>query len=254
MIEVVAHSDAGNVKTVNQDSISAKVVQTIKGECFMSILCDGMGGLAEGELASTTCVRTFMDWFDLNIERIVEQPDWITLVQRSWEEMIQELNDRIGKYGAANGIYLGTTLLAFLSVGKDYLIANVGDCRGYRLCDQAVQLTRDHTVVGMEIEKGLLTKEQAEQDKRRNVLTQCVGASKVVIPDYFNGVISPKDAFLFCSDGFRHVISENEIAAALSLSKYRGTAYMQQTLVECVNVVKARGERDNITALVAYYL
>lgn len=254
MIEVIAHSDAGTVKKVNQDSISAKVIETEKGQCFMGILCDGMGGLSEGELASTTCVKTFMDWFDRNIKQLINQPSCFSLVQRNWEEMIQELNQRIGKYGSLNGINLGTTLLAFLIIGKEYLIVNVGDCRAYRIKEQTEQMTKDHTVVGLDVEKGLITKEEAENDKRRNVLLQCVGASKVVIPDYFRGTVSETDAFLLCSDGFRHVISEEEIAKNLSLANYKGTANMQQKLVECINTIKERGERDNITALVVYYI
>lgn len=254
MIEVIAHSDIGVVKSVNQDSISAKVVQTSKGECFMAILCDGMGGLSEGELASTTCVRTFMRWFDDNLERILKNGTSLSLIQRTWEKMIKELNSRINQYGVSKGISLGTTLLAFLAIGNEYLIVNVGDCRAYRIRDHVDQLTKDQTVVGLDVEKGILSKEQAEKDKRRNVLLQCVGASKVLIPDYFRGNIAKKDAFLLCSDGFRHMLSEEEIEDALSLSHYRGTANMQQTLIDCVNLVKVRGERDNITALIAYFI
>lgn len=254
MIEVIVHSDAGIVKKVNQDSISVKVIETEKGQCLMGILCDGMGGLSEGELASTTCVRTFMDWFDQNVEQLINRNDWADYTQQSFDEMIQELNVRIGRYGIKNGINLGTTLLAFLSIGKEYLIVNVGDSRAYRAREAFEQITKDQTVVALEVEKGTLTKQEAEVDKRRNILLQCVGASKVVVPDFFRGNIMETDAFLFCSDGFRHVLSEEEMENDLSLSNYRGTDHMQQNLVQCVETIKGRGERDNITAFVAYYI
>lgn len=252
MIEVVAHSDAGIVKKTNQDSLSIKVLDTNRGPCYFGILCDGMGGLSQGELASTTCVRAFMNWFEVHYEDVLLNPDCFEMLHKQWEDLIQGLNAKIMQYGRENNISLGTTLLALLIANNRYYIVNVGDCRAYRIKNQVVQITRDHSVVGREVEQGLLTKEEAEKDSRRNILLQCVGASKVVVPDYFWGKVEENDAFLLCSDGFRHVLSEVEIAYALSAEHFEGIQKNQQKLVDCIELIKKRGERDNITACVAY--
>ena len=106
---------------------------------------------------------------------------------------------------------MGTTVVAFLVVDDKYYIMNIGDSRAYMVSDAIYQLTKDQTYVQYEMDLGHLTWEQAQTHPQRNVLLQCVGASDEIHPDYFVGDANPDTTFILCSDGFRHVISPDEI-------------------------------------------
>ena len=89
------------------------------------------------------------------------------------------------------------------------MIVHVGDSRVYQIDSALNQLTTDQTFVAREVSKGNMTIEQAKVDKRRNLLLQCVGASKVVEPQVLLGT-TKKGAYMLCSDGFRHEIRRTE--------------------------------------------
>ena len=128
-----------------------------------------------------------------------------------------------------------------------YYITNVGDTRAYLAAGQLRQITKDHTVVAREIERGSMTQEQARLDPRRNVLLQCVGASPVIDPDFFSGEARPGSLFLLCSDGFRHEITEQEIFSRLNPAILRNENDMRAGAVSLVELNKQRQEQDNIS-------
>ncbi|MBQ8646524.1 MAG: serine/threonine-protein phosphatase, partial [Oscillospiraceae bacterium] len=163
-----------------------------------------------------------------------------------------DLNHKIGSYGKMIRTSLGTTVLAVLVVGQTYYILNVGDTRAYLLADQLYQLTHDQTFIQMQIDQGLMTLQQAENDPRRSVLLQCVGASPSVKPDFFTGTLQPGQRLLLCSDGFRHVISPAEIYAALAAHAAPDRQRMTAGLQQLVELNKARMETDNITVLLIH--
>ena len=71
----IADTDIGNVKQTNQDSVLIKHGETEKGEILLAVICDGMGGLEKGELASATVIRTFSKWFDEELPYELENVD-----------------------------------------------------------------------------------------------------------------------------------------------------------------------------------
>ena len=96
---------------------------------------------------------------------------------------------------------------------------------------------------------GRMTPEQAMNDSRKNILLQCIGASKTIVPDIERGTLEEGDVFLLCSDGFRHEISEQEIFGVMAPSLLTSEKVMKKSLVDLVNLSKTRNEKDNITAL-----
>ena len=94
-----------------------------------------------------------------------------------------------------------------------------------------------------------MTPEQAAVDPRRNVLLQCVGASKSVYPDFEQGTVQPNECYMLCSDGFRHKITENEIHAVLNTIMCRDEYDMESRLTNLIEMNKKRNETDNITAI-----
>ena len=243
-----AETDRGIVKDSNQDSLCFELAETSRGSAALAIVCDGMGGLQKGEVASAAVMRQFSDWFETEFPRQFEAFDWRS-ASAQWEHMIQVAAQKLAEYGAANGVRLGTTVSAMLIYENHYLIAHVGDSRIYEITDRMVQMTEDQTLVAREVRQGLITAEQAEHDPRRNVLLQCVGASKTVRPTILTGTIRRNACYLFCSDGLRHEVSAEELMRYTSPAVSDSKAGMQRNLRSLIELVKQRGEEDNLSAL-----
>ena len=195
-----ANTDVGIVKNTNQDSALIKHATTDIGEVMLAVICDGMGGLAKGELASATVIREFSRWFDTELPYELENLD-MNVIGNKWSLMLKELNVKIHEFSQrTGGNSMGTTFSGILFVGNQYVIAHVGDSRIYHVGTALTQLTADQTFIAREIARGTMTPEQAKTDKRRNLLLQCVGASKTVEPQLICGKTEP-GTYLLCSDG-----------------------------------------------------
>ena len=242
------HTDVGITKKTNQDSLAIKIVETPEGQVAFAIVCDGMGGLAKGELASKEVTCAFCDWFEqIFVEDVANgRFDEGRLIEQ-WNDIIQHQNRRLAMYGERNRLQLGTTASALLMYKQEYFIVHVGDSRVYHLTDRAIQLTRDQTLIQREMDAGRLTPEQAKVDPRRSILLQCVGASPVVEPDFTKGDLEAGTVYMICSDGFRHQISEDEILAKIGPEAGDNPDNLKMGCAFLTELVKERRETDNIT-------
>lgn len=244
-----AHTDVGIKKKTNQDSILVQQAQTEFGNVLLAVVCDGMGGLSKGEVASARVIRTFSQWFRQDFPAILYGGMQPEALHASWERLVTNENARIAKYAEQTMVNMGTTCVAFLVVGNTYYIMNVGDSRVYLISDNLYQLTKDQTYVQREIDAQRMTYEQAMRDPQRNVLLQCIGASDVVQPDFFLGTLAENQCFLLCSDGFRHVIEPNEIFQHLGPKATGDLQSMRNGLIQLTELNKQRMETDNISAV-----
>ena len=242
-----ADTDVGISKTTNQDSVLIKHASTDNGEVLMAIVCDGMGGLAKGELASATVIRAFSKWFDEELPYELENVD-MQVIGGKWSLMLKSLNVQILEYGQQLGTNLGTTFSGILFVDDKYVIVHVGDTRIYHIGSTLHQLTTDQTFVAREISRGTMTAEQAKTDKRRNLLLQCVGASKNVDPQVLCGG-AEKGAYMICSDGFRHEVTPGEIYESLNPINFMNENAMHSNAKYLIELVKSRQEKDNISVV-----
>lgn len=245
----VAKTDVGIVKKTNQDSLTVKKANIYGEPVLFAVLCDGMGGLEQGEVASATVIRRFENWFLSDFPRLLKNGFSHDALRIQWEDLITELNETIQTYGRQNGIRLGTTITALLLYDECYYIIHVGDSRAYEIGKELTVLTQDQTVVAMEIKKGLLTEEQANADPRRSILLQCVGASDVVVPDFYMGETREDAVYMLCTDGFRHEISKEEIQSCFSPSVLHTKEEMEYYAQYLIDLNKSRNERDNITVV-----
>jgi serine/threonine protein phosphatase PrpC len=246
------HTDKGIKKQTNQDAVLLMEAQTACGPVLLAAICDGLGGLAQGEVASATVCAALREWFLAKLPALLEKDDPASReqdIKGSWEEFIRSVNARILDFGTANKITMGTTLVALLLLPDQYLIVNVGDSRVYQLSDTLCQLTVDQTVVQHEVDSGLLTEASAASDPRSNVLLQCLGASETVTPQFHVGAVIPHAAYLLCSDGFRRLITPQEIRDCLDLQKIRTEGDLQDNIVYLAELNKLRFERDNISVI-----
>jgi PPM family protein phosphatase len=244
-----AYTDIGISKQTNQDSLCLKVAETSLGMVVLALICDGMGGLSKGEVASASVVNTFSDWFDEELPAFLAKNE-LSNIQYRWEQLIQEQNQKIDEYGRNNNVQLGTTWTALLLIDSKFmLIGHVGDSRVYRIQHKLEVLTEDQTVVGRDVRSGVLTPEQAKLDPRRNVLLQCIGASRIVEPQFIQGTPVAGEVYMLCSDGFRHMITEDEIYHSFSPQVLVNERVMEEKAKALVELNKQRKETDNITVL-----
>lgn len=241
-------TDIGIVKSTNQDSLCVKIATVPEGyQIAMAIVCDGMGGLEKGELASAEVINSFSSWFDSSLPNKYKND--LSSIADEWVSLLKRENQRIRNYGSKIGVTLGTTFTGFLAIDDKYMVVHVGDSRVYRINEDIEQLTEDHTFIAREIKRGTMTPEEAKVDKRRNMLLQCIGASPEIAPQVVLGNVSGDTTYMLCSDGFRHVISEEEITQAFNPNIMVNVAAMQSTAEQMVETVKERSERDNITVV-----
>lgn len=246
---VSATTDIGLTKSTNQDSYSVRVFSTNQGKVVLAVLCDGMGGLSKGEVASATLVNAFCKWADHKLPLLCESVITDADIRSDWVGIATEYNEKIKVYGASCGSSMGTTVTVMLITEKRYYIMNVGDTRAYEIADTVRLLTKDQTVVAREVELGHMTLEQAEHDSRRSVLLQCIGASNEVIPDLFFGDTKINAVYMLCSDGFRHEITEEEIHRYLNPNVMVEADGMKQNMEALIELNKQRHERDNISVI-----
>ena len=246
---VSATTDIGTTKSTNQDSLSVKVINTPQGRMVFAILCDGMGGLEKGEVASASVIQAFDEWVRVELPSLCNGPIEDSVLRARWDRIITEQNDKIKAYGARQGVKLGTTAVVMLLTQTRYYIMNVGDSRAYEISDTVTQLTNDQTFVAREVALGNMTPEQAMVDERRSVLLQCVGASDSVYPDMFFGDVHPNAVYFMCSDGFVHEISPAEIYEKFNPAVLYDENTMNNNARELIELDKMRHERDNISVL-----
>ncbi|MBQ2803794.1 MAG: serine/threonine-protein phosphatase [Lachnospiraceae bacterium] len=246
---VSASTDIGNVKSTNQDSLNVKVMTVNGQKMVLAVLCDGMGGLEKGEVASATVVKAFGKWAVERIPYLAQQTIADADIRREWTELITQYNDKIKLYGKRCAISLGTTITAILLTDNRYYVVNVGDSRTYEIQHSVRVLTKDQTVVAREVELGNITPEQAQTDARRSVLLQCIGASDAVYPDFFFGETRKDAVYMLCSDGFRHEITPDEIYAYFQPDNMVSAEGMKANELALIELNKQRQERDNISVI-----
>ena len=241
---LAAQTEVGLKKSCNQDSVILKRAKFKGKEVCLGIICDGMGGLSCGEFASKSIVEAFWDWFLYSYSKYESIWDE-SRMREDIGRIISSENEGLLHYGKEHGIYLGTTVTAFLLAENRFFVWHVGDSRLYKISSSKIfKLTDDHTVIAKEIAEGRLTEKEAKKDPRRNVLLQCIGATSDVNPDMFCGEVEKGDILLLCSDGFRHEVSEKEI---LNMLLKCDNSKFNEKLRALIDLNLKRKELDNIS-------
>lgn len=246
-----ADTDIGIRKSANQDSMTLKIADTDNGHIVLAIICDGMGGLSKGELASAVVIRAFSDWFENRFAEIYKNKTAISdeLIKSEWLIIINNENERLRQYGIENNVKLGTTITAFMAWDNHYIVMNIGDTRAYKITDSLLQITNDQTFVAREVALGRMTPDEALVSPQRNILLQCVGVTASISPDFFTGSFEKDTCFMICSDGFRHLISPHEILNEFRPGSIADQNDMKRKIRSLIELNKIRMEADNITAL-----
>lgn len=248
---VAAYTDTGVRKETNQDSICIRrAAVSDRGEAILAVVCDGMGGLKKGEVASATAVNAFGAWFDANLSRLpfFDNSNFVQ-VRRQWSTLVDELQQGLLSYANIDKAQLGTTVAAFFAYGDRYLTMNIGDSRIYERKKSLRQLTEDQSLVAREIAAGRITKEESRHHPQRNILLQCLGAGNQVTPVFTEGKVQGDALYLLCTDGLSHEVSPQELEECFQAVYLNSKDTMTSALREMTELCMARGETDNITSI-----
>lgn len=247
---VVAYdTNVGIQKSNNEDSLLLKVAKTPLGKIAFAVVCDGMGGLEFGELASKEVILCLDEWFHHAMPQLIKNGFNQEGLFQQWDGIMHNVNRKLYEYGYQKKIQIGTTITGILIVGDAYYALHVGDTRLYKLDNNINCLTQDHSFVQREISNGRMTEEEAREDPRKNILIQAVGTGKQIAIDFLSGRVEKGDMYLLCSDGFRNKIYPDEIWKTLHKEIVKDENVLFQNLHTLVEENMTRMEQDNITVV-----
>lgn len=261
----VEYTDQGKRKNVNQDSmlilgqndtasagtLGEKTERSIDAGGLLAVVCDGMGGLQAGELASAQMTQMFSEWYHTvypELRQKEPEEEFEDGLYESWENLFKTSHEMIQAYGKLNKIKIGTTATAVLFERGSFYIAHVGDTRVYEITDQVRQLTRDQNFAGITSVQRKYTMSTGVVKNASSILIQGIGASENIRPVYQSGEIRKGAVYLLCSDGFWHKTEKEELQEKFA-SEHAEEYMIKRKIQEHVKLLRERGERDDITVL-----
>lgn len=253
MAHVAACTDKGTRRKTNQDACCTQVADTKYGEVVMAIVCDGVGGLAGGELASSSVVYRFAQWFNDELPVLVARmgvgrPFDFGCVEAAWRQLLASLNTKIQAYGRTRGVCMGTTFTGVLVCGSHYVAGHVGDCRMYHITGhEAHQVTVDQTLLAKKLAEGELSPENVDEFPLGHVILQSVGTEDLLRPSFYEGACSPDDLLVLCCDGAYHKAEDVGVGTFFWHVDHRDEAALEQACRDVLRYDMNHGESDNLT-------
>jgi protein phosphatase len=245
-IEMVACSDAGRVRSKNEDAVFANA------RLGLAVLADGMGGHNAGEVASgmaTTALGSELE-HAFNKQPAHKATQNGSHAREVMLNVITRTNAAIHMAARTNPKFagMGTTLVAVQFYDNRLIVAHVGDSRLYRFRDETlVRLTRDHSLLQEQIDSGMITPDQARFAPNKNLVTRALGVESTVKTDIGEHATLPGDIYLLCSDGLNDMAEDREIAALMTAFSPNLSLCAQQ-LIQMAN---EHGGRDNVSVILA---
>ncbi len=251
MASIAMNCSQGSVRKTNQDACCLMVAQSRFGEIVMVVVCDGVGGLCRGELASTMVVDGFAHWFaeelPLLSDRMHRGFDPM-IVQQSWDDLLADLNKAIREYGARQNALMGTTFTGLLLCETTYVVGHVGDCRAYVVQGDAIrQITEDQTLLARMRAEGVAEDDQSSQTHLQNVILQAVGTERVLKPAFYVGPGTTGDIYVLCSDGAYKLAGSDGIRSAFARLDPADERMLHEACDQVIAFDLLNGERDNLT-------
>lgn len=234
-----SETDVGRVRSSNEDSVFCAT------ESGVFVVADGMGGHAAGEVASAIasqmigtrlCTGCGVE-FGLDTAR----ENFRSAFVEAGREIVRQASENASRVG------MGTTATVLvLRPDGHYIVGHIGDSRAYMLRDGSMaQITRDHSWVQEQVDRGVITPDQARNHPQSNIITRALGTEPDSQPDIFVGEIAAGDRFLLASDGLTDMLSERRIAAIIAKEDEPEAA-----VAKLVKEANLAGGLDNITAVV----
>ncbi len=241
-MQFISLTDKGKHRAKNEDYC---VSTQIEGFTVL-LLADGMGGANSGEVASTMAIEAVLESLDPALMKNLSLPE----IPRTLTRIIDKANKLLFDLSNQDPVYsgMGTTLEVCLTKDDTAYIAHIGDSRVYKItaAGEFTRLTKDHSLVEFMIDSGELTREEAVNHPRKNIITRALGTDSTIEPDIISHPLSEGDVILVCSDGLTNMVSEEDISAIIMSEK---------TLSDCaqklIDMANDAGGTDNISVVLA---
>lgn len=242
MISVAYASDIGKVRQTNQDYVE---VFENKKHLKLAIVADGMGGHQAGDVASSMAVQ--------NLGHAFLETDFATQdLGRKWLEVnLTAENEKIlaasDRFNDLHG--MGTTIVLALLFDQSVLLAHLGDSRAYLLRNHKLeQLTEDHSLVNELLKAGQITEDEAKNHPQKNIVTETLGVSTKIKPEFNQLTIEDRDLIFLCTDGLTNHVATEDIQAILNES-----TPLQERADKLIATANENGGNDNITVCLIQY-
>lgn len=236
-------TDVGRVRKSNQDSIY------LNPQKNLFIVADGMGGHNGGDIASQMAVKFTPEYL---LGHMSAEPI------ESTSKAIEYANKAILKRSRGDELLkgMGTTVVLLYFKANNLFIGNVGDSRAYLVSKgKLFQMSRDHSLVHEKLNMGLYTREEAHNDKHKNILVRTVGYEDQLEVDVFTYKVKRNDIFLICSDGLHGEVSDPDILEIVNRNLPSPDQYSQhnldKTVEQLIHQACTNGGKDNVSVIMA---
>jgi protein phosphatase len=240
-MELWGITDRGKKRKDNQDTF--RILSDEDNDVAVLVVCDGCGGMRAGNIASTIAAEMFVN----HIAYFLETSSDPSLIAAEMAEAVHYANKTVYEKSIQFPEYsgMGTTLTAVVSTTAGEVVANVGDSRAYHLTSEFIrQITKDHTFVEEMIARGDITRAQARNHTKKNLITRVVGTNEKETPDIFSLNLKKGECIFMCSDGLTDLIIDDEI-----LSEFQHGSSAKQFCERLIKRALSRGAPDNVTAI-----
>lgn len=235
-----AQTDIGKVREINQDYY---YISPDDSEIKLCILADGMGGYNGGEIASNLAANSTKNYIETNFEKTEKTKE---ALQKLVKDAIQYANfvvfEKSKEVKELEG--MGTTIEVCLIYNNRAYIGHIGDSRIYRIRKEFIRrITTDHSYVEQLIKEGTITRIEAKNHPKKNVLTKALGCSPYVEPDIMVKNFLENDILVMTSDGLTNMVDNNEIYNYIKSD-------INTAVTKLINKANERGGVDNITVII----
>ncbi|MFD2628335.1 Stp1/IreP family PP2C-type Ser/Thr phosphatase [Oceanobacillus kapialis] len=233
-------TDQGLVRNHNEDA--GGVFYNKHGQ-LLAVIADGMGGHQAGDVASQMATDLVeKKWQD---SQQLDNPE----AAESWlRSTVTEINEKVYEYSLTKEECqgMGTTFVVALCTSEFITVSNIGDSRCYMLSENGFkQITIDHSLVNELVRSGQISKDDAEQHPRKNVLLKALGTEESVVPEIHSLGWEKGNKLLLCSDGLSNKVTDEE------LHRYLLTEDPIEDIEgEMIRLANDRGGEDNISVII----
>lgn len=233
-------TDPGCVRKQNQDTF---LIRQLDRNSLLCVVCDGMGGAKSGNIASTLAADVFMQEVQRSWKSTVNSDKADQILRSAVKLANFTVFDQAQQFEEFAG--MGTTMVAVLIRGSRVTTVNVGDSRAYLVNKDGIrQITTDHSVVQMMVDRGEITPEVARTYPGKNLITRAIGTEPIVMCDIFHQEVARGDFLLLCSDGLSNMMDEQEI-----LFEVVHGVKKDHCCQRLLDIAKNRGAPDNVTSV-----
>lgn len=238
-MKITGDTHIGLVRQSNQDSFA---YGELSQKCAWAVVCDGMGGVNGGNIASQTTAKAMAESFENGFRSDMNVNSVKNLMQSAVYNANRLVYAKAMQDEELHG--MGTTVVAAVIVEDTVHIAHIGDSRAYVVSANAVrQVTKDHSVVQLMIDSGQITPEQAKEHPKKHIITRAIGVEETVEAEYDEFKIQPDEMLLLCSDGLTNYVEDKDIQQHMLHGSFENIAG------KLIALANENGGGDNVTVV-----